>query len=77
MTAVLEKEDNASEQTLYMGLELSNQKWKLCFSDGERSRQNTIDAGDWVALNEGQSGGRSFGGGDCGNTLRGVGLAVL
>ncbi|MGH8558995.1 MAG: hypothetical protein ACRESZ_16390, partial [Methylococcales bacterium] len=58
MTAVLEREDNASEQALYMVLELSNNKWKVGFSDGERSRQNTIDVGDWVALNEGQSGGR-------------------
>ncbi|MGH8476254.1 MAG: IS110 family transposase [Methylococcales bacterium] len=52
MTAVLERKDNALGQTLHMVLELSNKKWKVGFSDGERSRQNTIDAGDWVALNE-------------------------
>ncbi|MGH8556315.1 MAG: hypothetical protein ACRESZ_02410 [Methylococcales bacterium] len=52
MTTVLERKDNVSGQTLYMVLELSNKKWKIGFSDGTKSRQNTIDAGDWVALNE-------------------------
>lgn len=52
MTAVLQSEDNVVGQRLYMVLELSNSHWKLGFSDGHRNRQNTIEAGDWVALNE-------------------------
>ena len=52
MTAVLQEQDTASSTVLYMVLELSNKSWKLGFSDGTRSRQNTIDAGDFVALNE-------------------------
>jgi transposase len=52
MTAVLQERDTASSTVLYMVLELSNKSWKLGFSDGTRSRQNTIDAGDFVALNE-------------------------
>ena len=51
MTAVLEEQDTANGAILYMVLELSNQSWKLGFSNGERSRQNTIEAGDWVGLN--------------------------
>ncbi len=45
MTAVVERKDNASEPTLYMVLELSDKKWKVGFSDVERHRVNTIDAG--------------------------------
>ena len=50
MTAVLEMKDNANHTTLYMALELSNKKWKLGFSNGEKNRQVTIAAGDWVDL---------------------------
>ena len=50
MTAVLEIKDNANHTTLYMALELSNKKWKLGFSNGEKNRQVTIAAGDWVDL---------------------------
>lgn len=52
MKANLNTQDTVTTSTLYMVLELSNKKWKLGFSDGEKSRQNTIDAGDWIALNE-------------------------
>lgn len=52
MTAVLQEQDRANGAVLYMVLELSNKQWKLGFSDGSRSRQNTIEAGDWIALNE-------------------------
>jgi len=50
MTAVLNDKDNASDEMLYMALELSNKKWKLGFSDGARHRQVTIESGDWLAL---------------------------
>jgi transposase len=50
MTAILHHKDSANGGTLYMALELSNRKWKLGFSNGERSRITTIDAGDWVDL---------------------------
>lgn len=33
-----------------MAMELSNRKWKLGFSQGERIRVKTIEAGDWPAL---------------------------
>ena len=52
MTAVLEIKDNANDTTLYMALELSNKKWKLGFSNGEKNRQVTIAAGDWLALHK-------------------------
>ncbi len=52
MTAVLEHKDNVSGTTLYMALELSNKKWKLGFSNGEKNRQRTIAAGDWVELHK-------------------------
>ena len=50
MTAVLEHKDNANEAILYMALELSDKKWKLGFSNGEKHRHVTIAAGDWVGL---------------------------
>ncbi len=50
MTAVLKMKDNANHTTLYMALELSDKKWRLGFSNGEKHRQITIAAGDWVAL---------------------------
>lgn len=39
------------ENRLYLAFELSNSKWKLIFSNGERLRHKTINAGDKVALN--------------------------
>ncbi len=51
MTAVLQEKDSANEMVLYMAMELSNKKWKLGFSNGERERQVTIEAGDWIGLN--------------------------
>ena len=52
MTAALQSKDNATGVVLYMALELSNKRWKLGFSNGERERQVTIEAGDWIGLNE-------------------------
>lgn len=52
MTAVLQSKDSAPEVVLYMALELSNKRWKLGFSNGERQRQVSIKAGDWGSLNE-------------------------
>ena len=52
MTAVLKEKDSANGTTLYMALELSNKKWKLGFSNGEKNRQTTIAAGDWIDLHK-------------------------
>ena len=52
MTAVLQHKDSANGTTLYMALELSNKKWKLGFSNGERNRLATIAAGDWIDLHK-------------------------
>jgi transposase len=37
---------------LYMAFELSNTKWKIRFSNGEKRRNKTIEAGDLAALSE-------------------------
>jgi transposase len=50
MKAVLQDKDNTSNTILYMALELSNSKWKLGFSTGEKKRIKSIAAGDWPAL---------------------------
>jgi transposase len=50
MTAILQGNHNAPGQVLYMALELSNTKWKLGFSNGDKQRQVTIEAGDLAAL---------------------------
>jgi len=50
MTADLQDKDTTIGRTLYMALELSNKKWKLGFSDGDRYRIKTIDAGNWAGL---------------------------
>ena len=52
MTAVLQSKDSVSGAVLYMAMELSNKRWKLGFSDGERQRQVSIEAGDWNSLND-------------------------
>ena len=52
MTAVLQHKDSANSTTLYMALELSNKKWKLGFSNGEKNRLTTIAAGDWIDLHK-------------------------
>ncbi len=51
MTAILQCKDSAAEAVLYMALELSDKRWKLGFSNGERQRQVTIESGDWLGLN--------------------------
>ena len=50
MKTVLQSKDNATYPALYMAMELSNKKWKPGFSNGEKMRVKTIDAGDWGAL---------------------------
>lgn len=50
MNAILQTNDTALSSALYMAMELSNRKWKLGFSNGEKNRIITIDAGDWSAL---------------------------
>ena len=52
MTAILQSKDSVSGVVLYMALELSDKRWKLGFSNGERQRQVSIEAGDWLSLNE-------------------------
>jgi transposase len=51
MTAILQSKDSATDAVLYMALELSDKRWKLGFSKGERQRQVSIEAGDWSSLN--------------------------
>ena len=41
-----EKRTIQAPTTLYLGLELSNTKWKLAFSNGRKNRFVTIDARD-------------------------------
>ncbi len=50
MKAILQDKDSATGPILHMAMELSNKKWKLGFSNGERMRSRNIDAGDWIAL---------------------------
>ena len=50
MKTVLQHKDNATNPVLYTAFELSNKKWKLGFSNGEKMRVKTIDAGDWKTL---------------------------
>ena len=50
MKAVLQHKDSAASTVLYMAMELSNKKWKLGFSNNERYRVKTVEAGDWPAL---------------------------
>jgi len=50
MKTVLQHKDNATNPVLYIAFELSNKKWKLGFSNGDKMRVKTIDAGDWKAL---------------------------
>jgi transposase len=48
--ATLEGKDNATEQTLYMAMELSNKTWRLVFGDGAKRRHVTVEAGNLVRL---------------------------
>jgi transposase len=50
MKPVLQSKDNAVCGVLYMAMELSQKKWKLGFSNGERTRIRTIGARDWDNL---------------------------
>jgi len=44
--------DQACTMVLFVALELSNKKWKLALSDGNKRRLVTITAGDLVTLGE-------------------------
>lgn len=50
MAKALGQEDNGIERVLQLAFELSDAKWKLGFSDGQRMRQKTINAGDLEIL---------------------------
>lgn len=50
MSATLPTTGYASREALYMALELSDKKWGLGFSNGERGRRVTVEAGDFPAL---------------------------
>jgi len=52
MTTILQKKTitKKEEAVLFIAFELSNSKWKLCFSNGEKRRQKTIDARDLLQL---------------------------
>jgi len=44
--------DQACQTVLFVALELSDKKWKLACSDGNKRRIITITAGDLVTLGE-------------------------
>jgi transposase len=46
----LRNEDTIKESILYIAFELSNSKWKLAFSDGNKVRYKTISAGNLAQL---------------------------
>ena len=46
------KDNTTKERVLYMALELSQNKWKLGFSDGEKERFKSIDARNLEQLQE-------------------------
>ena len=50
MKTVLQSKDNASTGVLYMDIELSQKKWKLGFSNGNRTRARKVTARDWANL---------------------------
>jgi len=50
MKAILQAKDSVPSRVLYIAIELSKKKWKLGFSNGEKTRIKTIDARDWSAL---------------------------
>lgn len=52
MQAALDRSAYAMGETLYMAVELSWKKWKLCFGDGSRARQVSVDAGDLAGVVE-------------------------
>jgi len=51
-TTTLQKQDTTGSAVLYMALELSNTKWKVGFSNGEKIRQVTITARDLGELED-------------------------
>jgi transposase len=52
MTATLENKDSVNGQLLYIALELSNLTWRLGFSNGSKTRQVTIESGNWLAFDQ-------------------------
>nr|VFK38241.1 MAG: transposase [Candidatus Kentron sp. TC]VFK53127.1 MAG: transposase [Candidatus Kentron sp. TC] len=51
-TTIPESRGYIGKSVLYMAMELSNATWKLGFSNAERNRIVTLDAGDWIALSK-------------------------
>ena len=47
---MIQKENTTKATRLYIVFELSNGKWKLIFSDGNRRRSKTIEARDCKEL---------------------------
>ncbi|MBT3204862.1 MAG: hypothetical protein HOM14_20580 [Gammaproteobacteria bacterium] len=45
MTAVLQQKDSTMSHVLYLTFELSNKKWKLGFSNGQKKRIRTLPGG--------------------------------
>lgn len=52
MTAIHEYKDIVKSEVLYIAFELSDKKWKLGLSNGEKVRQVSIEAGDLQRLQE-------------------------
>ena len=52
MAKALVKQDSGNIDVLHLALELSNSKWRLCFSDAEKLRHKVIEAGHLVGLDE-------------------------
>lgn len=50
MKTALQNKDNATQPILYIAFELSNSKWKLGFSNGEKQRIISVAARDWESL---------------------------
>jgi transposase len=52
MATILKRQDSGNAAVLYLALELSNSTWKLGFSDGDKMRIKTVEAGDLEALDQ-------------------------
>ncbi len=50
MNIALQVKDNANFDKLYIAFELSNKKWKVGFSNGQKRRIKTVQAKDWEQL---------------------------
>ena len=52
MVSPMSLQNQSGNIVLFIAFELSDKKWKLALSDGDKKRMVTIDAGDLVALGE-------------------------